>query len=43
MRAPRYFALTGAAGFVAPRHLKAIKDTGSELVAALRTAPPAIA
>ena len=35
MRAPRYFALTGAAGFVAPRHLKAIKDTGNELVAAL--------
>src|SRR6478672_1269395 len=32
---PRYFALTGAAGFVAPRHLKAIKDTGNELVAAL--------
>jgi len=30
-----YFALTGAAGFVAPRHLKAIKDTGNELVAAL--------
>src|SRR4029079_17790263 len=29
------FALTGAAGFVAPRHLKAIKDTGNELVAAL--------
>jgi UDP-N-acetyl-2-amino-2-deoxyglucuronate dehydrogenase len=35
MHAPRYFALTGAAGFVAPRHLKAIKDTGNELVAAL--------
>ncbi|MFO7445629.1 MAG: Gfo/Idh/MocA family oxidoreductase [Ignavibacteriaceae bacterium] len=29
------FALTGVAGYVAPRHLKAIKDTGSELVAAL--------
>lgn len=29
------FALLGAAGFVAPRHLKAIKDTGNELVAAL--------
>ena len=28
------FALTGAAGFVAPRHLKAIKDTGHQLVAA---------
>lgn len=29
------FALIGAAGFVAPRHMKAIKDTGNELVAAL--------
>ena len=29
------FALIGAAGFVAPRHLKAIKDTGNQLVAAL--------
>jgi UDP-N-acetyl-2-amino-2-deoxyglucuronate dehydrogenase len=29
------FALIGAAGFVAPRHLKAIKDTGNNLVAAL--------
>jgi len=28
------FAITGAAGFVAPRHLKAIKDTGNELFAA---------
>ncbi|GAB3961619.1 Gfo/Idh/MocA family oxidoreductase [Spirosoma harenae] len=28
------FALIGAAGFVAPRHLKAIKDTGNQLVAA---------
>jgi UDP-N-acetyl-2-amino-2-deoxyglucuronate dehydrogenase len=28
------FAMTGAAGFVAPRHLKAIKDTGNRLVAA---------
>jgi UDP-N-acetyl-2-amino-2-deoxyglucuronate dehydrogenase len=31
----RNFALTGAAGFVAPRHLKAIKDTGHKLVAAV--------
>jgi len=31
----RKFALIGAAGFVAPRHMKAIKDTGNELVAAL--------
>lgn len=29
------FALTGASGFVAPRHLKAIKETGNQLVAAL--------
>jgi UDP-N-acetyl-2-amino-2-deoxyglucuronate dehydrogenase len=29
------FALIGAAGFVAPRHLRAIKDTGNTLVAAL--------
>lgn len=28
------FALVGAAGFVAPRHLKAIHDVGGELVAA---------
>ena len=29
------FALIGAAGFIAPRHLKAIKDTGNILMAAL--------
>ena len=28
------FAITGAAGYVAPRHLKAIRDTGNRLVAA---------
>lgn len=28
------FALIGAAGFVAPRHMKAIRDTGHQLVAA---------
>ena len=28
------FALTGAAGYIAPRHLKAIKDTGNRLIAA---------
>lgn len=28
------FALIGAAGFIAPRHLKAIKDTGNQLVTA---------
>jgi len=31
----RNFALTGVAGFVAPRHLQAIKDTGNRLVAAV--------
>jgi len=29
------FALIGAAGYIAPRHLKAIRDTGNVLVAAL--------
>ncbi|MGC8802246.1 MAG: Gfo/Idh/MocA family oxidoreductase [Bacteroidales bacterium] len=29
------FALIGAAGYIAPKHLKAIKDTGNLLVAAL--------
>jgi UDP-N-acetyl-2-amino-2-deoxyglucuronate dehydrogenase len=29
------FAITGVAGFVAPRHLKAINDTGNRLVAAI--------
>ncbi len=29
------FALIGAAGYVAPRHMKAIQDTGSTLLAAL--------
>ena len=28
------FALTGAAGYIAPRHMRAIRDTGNELVAA---------
>jgi len=28
------FALIGAAGYIAPRHMKAIKDTGNTLVAA---------
>ena len=31
---PKRFALIGAAGYIAPRHMKAIKDTGHELVAA---------
>jgi UDP-N-acetyl-2-amino-2-deoxyglucuronate dehydrogenase len=29
------FALIGAAGYIAPRHMKAIKDTGNKLIAAL--------
>ena len=29
------FALIGAAGYIATRHMKAIKDTGNNLVAAL--------
>jgi UDP-N-acetyl-2-amino-2-deoxyglucuronate dehydrogenase len=32
---PKRFALIGASGYIAPRHLKAIKDTGNILVAAL--------
>lgn len=31
----RKFAIIGASGFIAPRHLKAIKETGNKLVAAL--------
>lgn len=32
---PKNFALIGAAGYVAPRHMRAIRDTGHHLVAAL--------
>lgn len=32
---PRTFALIGVAGFNAPKHLKAIRDTGNQLVAAM--------
>jgi len=32
---PLNFALIGAAGYIAPRHMKAIRDTGNNLVAAL--------
>jgi UDP-N-acetyl-2-amino-2-deoxyglucuronate dehydrogenase len=32
--ARRNFAITGVAGYIAPRHLKAIKDTGHRLIAA---------
>ena len=29
------FALIGAAGYIAPRHMKVIRDTGNQLVAAM--------
>ena len=29
------FAITGVAGYIAPRHLQAIKDTGNNLIAAV--------
>ncbi|WP_421782426.1 Gfo/Idh/MocA family oxidoreductase [Kiloniella litopenaei] len=32
---PKFFALIGASGYIAPRHMKAIKETNNELVAAL--------
>ena len=32
--ANKNFALIGAGGYVAPKHMKAIKDTGNNLVAA---------
>ncbi len=35
MNAIKNFALMGAAGYIAPRHMKAIKETGNNLVAAL--------
>ncbi|MGH8014595.1 MAG: Gfo/Idh/MocA family oxidoreductase [Candidatus Zixiibacteriota bacterium] len=31
----KIFAITGVCGYVAPRHLRAIKDTGNKLVAAM--------
>jgi len=31
------FALIGAGGYVTPKHMKAIKETGNNLVAALDT------
>ncbi len=35
MSNPINFALIGAAGYIAPRHMKAIKETGNNLIAAL--------
>ena len=33
--APKNFAITGVGGYIAPRHLKAVRDTGNRLVAAV--------
>lgn len=30
----KYFALIGAAGYIAPRHMQAVRDTGNKLIAA---------
>jgi UDP-N-acetyl-2-amino-2-deoxyglucuronate dehydrogenase len=35
IKTPLNFALIGAAGYIAPRHMKAIKETGNLLVAAM--------
>jgi UDP-N-acetyl-2-amino-2-deoxyglucuronate dehydrogenase len=35
MKTPIQFGLIGAAGYIAPRHMKAIKETGNNLIAAL--------
>ena len=35
MSIPKNFALIGASGYIAPRHMRAIKESGNELVAAL--------
>ena len=35
MTTQKNFALLGAAGYVAPKHMKAIQETGQNLVAAL--------
>jgi UDP-N-acetyl-2-amino-2-deoxyglucuronate dehydrogenase len=35
MQKHKNFALLGAAGYIAPRHMQAIKETGNDLVAAL--------
>ena len=32
---PKNFAISGVAGYIAPRHLKAIRDTGNRLIAAV--------
>lgn len=35
MTVKKKFALVGAAGYIAPRHMKAIRETGNDLIAAL--------
>lgn len=35
LKPPKNFALIGAAGYIAPRHMRAIKETGNNLIAAL--------
>ena len=35
MNPAKNFAIIGSAGYIAPRHMKAITDNGQELVAAL--------
>ncbi|MBX2990043.1 MAG: Gfo/Idh/MocA family oxidoreductase [Bacteroidetes bacterium] len=35
VNAPKNFAVTGVAGYIAPRHLRAIRDTGNRLLAAV--------
>lgn len=35
MHQPKNFAITGVGGYIAPRHLKAIRDTGNTLIAAV--------
>ena len=35
MQTDKNFALIGASGYIAPRHMKAIKETGNNLIAAL--------
>ena len=32
---PKNFAVIGVGGYIAPRHLRAIRDTGNQLVAAV--------
>ena len=43
MSSSKNFALIGAAGFIAPRHMRAIDETGNKLVAAMdQTVPSSV-